>query len=86
MAWAAKGGVCRAKSPENPEEIKNFNEMQDGGRGWLVRSECELAGRNKAGNEGDVRVIRRWMDAGKTLGGILFTVSRALDCDVCVLR
>jgi hypothetical protein len=31
MAWAAKGGVCRAKRPENPEEIKNFNEMQDGG-------------------------------------------------------
>jgi hypothetical protein len=65
MAWAAKGGVCRAKSPENPEEIKNFNEMQDGGRGWLVRSECELAGRNKAGDEGDVRAIRRWVDAGK---------------------
>ena len=65
MAWAAKGGVCRAKSPENPEEIKNFNEMQDGGRGWLVRSECELVGRNKAGDEGDVRAIRRWMDAGK---------------------
>jgi hypothetical protein len=35
MAWAAKGGVCRAKSPENPKEIKNFNEMQDGGRGGL---------------------------------------------------
>ena len=52
MAWAAKGGVCRAKRPENPEEIKNFNEMQDGGRGWLVRSECELAGRNKAGTRG----------------------------------
>jgi hypothetical protein len=52
MVWAAKGGVCRAKSPENPEEIKNFNEMQDGGRGWLVRSECELAGRNKAGMRG----------------------------------
>ena len=52
MAWAVKGGVCRAKSPENPEEIKNFNEMQDGGRGWLGRSECELAGRNKAGTRG----------------------------------
>jgi hypothetical protein len=52
MAWAAKGGVRRAKSPENPEEIKILNEMKDGGRGWLVRSECELAGRNKAGDEG----------------------------------
>jgi hypothetical protein len=30
-----------------------------------------------------VRAIRRWMDAGKN-SGILFTVSRALDCEVCV--
>jgi hypothetical protein len=66
MAWAAKGGVCRAKSPENPEEIKIFNEMQDGGRGWLVRNECELDGRNKAGNEGDVRAIRRGDGRRKT--------------------
>ena len=68
MAWAAKGGVCRAKSPENPEEIKNFNEMQDGGRGWLVRSECELAGRNKAGMRGTCGPFGGGMDAGKTLG------------------
>jgi hypothetical protein len=83
MAWAAKGGVCRAKSPENPEEIKNFNEMRDGGRGWLVRSECELAGRNKAGMRGMCGPFGGGWTQEKH-SGIIFTVSRALDCDVCV--
>jgi hypothetical protein len=54
--------------------------MQDGGRGWLVRSECELAGRNKAGMRG---MCGPFGD-GWTQENILFTVSRALDCDVCV--
>ena len=63
MAYAGR------KAQKNPEEIKIFNEMQDGGRGWLVRSECELAGRNKAGDEGDVQAMGREMDAEKkTLG------------------
>ena len=49
----------QGEKPRKSRGDKIFNEMKDGGRGWLVRSECELAGRNKAGNEGDVRAIRR---------------------------
>jgi hypothetical protein len=33
MAWAAKGGVCRAKSPENPEEIKILMKCRTGDEG-----------------------------------------------------
>jgi hypothetical protein len=42
-----------------------------------------MAGRNKAGNEGDVRAIQKGDGRRKN---ILFTVSWALDCEVCVLR
>jgi hypothetical protein len=45
-----------------------------------------VVGRNKAGNEGDVRAIRRgWTQEKRS--GILFTGSRALDCEgVCAQR
>jgi hypothetical protein len=42
--WRTQG-----EKPRKSRGDKNFNERKDGGRGWLVRSECELAGRNKAG-------------------------------------
>jgi hypothetical protein len=57
--------------------------MQDGGRGWLVRSNCALAGRNKAGMRGMCGPFGGGWTRGKH-SGILSTVSRALDCEVCV--
>jgi hypothetical protein len=57
----------QGEKPRNPEKIRNVNENAEGRTGSWWRSECELAGRNKAGNEGDVRAIRRRMGAGKMI-------------------
>jgi hypothetical protein len=58
----------QGEKPRNPEKIKKkVNENAEGRTGSWWRSECKLAGRNKAGNEGDVRAIRTRMGAGKTI-------------------